>query len=206
MTANTDTTNARGIFEKMGKLNKKVEKKPKSNEKVKKVDTKSITIQKTKKKTAEIEPAKLKKIEKVVKSDGKSKPAPAVISPGKPHKKKNRRAKEREAGKKMKPKKVKLEKSTKPGNEKQNLVPAKKVAKKINMKKSKKPQKAAPAVEDDGKELVAVKKIQEGVSAFRSLLEKTLKDKKSILDPDFKYCIQVCCFKIPQCPERLARM
>lgn len=101
----------------------------------------------------------------------------------------------------------KFEKKTKAGKDGKTLPGPNKKAKSIKAvagNAAKVVKKAKPA-KDDVKELVTKAKIAEGLTAFKAMLKKNQTEKNSILDPDFKYCIQICSFKVPQCPERVAK-
>lgn len=94
--------------------------------------------------------------------------------------------------KKVKPGKVKIEKKTTPTGG-ASIVP-KKAAKKL--------QKAAKKTEA---ELISKEEIAKSLAAFKTAVTEGLTQRKALLDPDFRYLLQLCSFKIPQCPERTAR-
>lgn len=98
--------------------------------------------------------------------------------------------------KKAKSGKVKLEKKTTP----------KGGAPIVPKKNAKKLQKASNALKEKlGKELVSKDEIATAVTTFKTAVSAALAERKALLDPDFRYILQMCSFKIPQCPERIAR-
>lgn len=165
----------------MAKLNKKVTKAAAGDVKLAKVSAKSVTIQKPDKKAKENPVKNLKsKVDKTQRIASNGPPAKAS-----PKKKANKN--------KDKPKKVNLQKKTTTSGG-APIVP-KKNAKKLPSKPQIKPAKELVSREDIGK----------SVTAFKAALQTGLAEKKAMLDPDFRYILQLCCFKIPQCPERMAR-
>lgn len=98
--------------------------------------------------------------------------------------------------KKAKSGKVKIEKKTTP----------KGGAPIVPKKNAKKLQKASNALKEKlGKELVTKEEIAKAVTTFKTAVTSALSERKAMLDPDFRYILQMCSFKIPQCPERIAR-
>lgn len=70
------------------------------------------------------------------------------------------------------------------------------------------PKKNAPKTLAKAKvvaDLIPREQLTQCVAAFRKNLTIALADRKAMLDPDFKYNLTLCSFKIPQCPERIAR-
>lgn len=75
----------------------------------------------------------------------------------------------------------------------------------VPKKNAKKMLKAGAIGQSKSKELVSKDDLAKCVTAFRSAIQLGLAEKKAMLDPDFKYILQLCSFKVPQCPERIAR-
>lgn len=104
-------------------------------------------------------------------------------------------------------------KKVKPASPKKKAGKAKSLQKKttptggapIVPKKAKKLAKAGAIGQGKGKTLVSRDDITKAVTAFRTAVNLGLSEKKAMLDPDFRYILQLCSFKIPQCPERIAR-
>lgn len=170
----------------MAKVNKKVAKAAESDTKLAKVNTKSVTIQKADKKGKENQVKNLKaKVDKTAAKPQKAKNnSPKKVAKASP-KKANK------AGPK-KDKKLNLQKKTSTTGG-ASIVP-KKNAKKLQ-KATNKPTK----------DLVSKEDIAKSLTSFKAGILSGLAERKAMLDPDFKYILQLCCFKIPQCPERIAR-
>lgn len=150
------------------------------------------------KKTASDKPAKLVKVDK--KSVAIQKPSSADKTPAK--KLKNVAAK------------VKLPHADSPSPKKQKQPKKKSPGKKLQKKTTpsgvapivpKKAKTLKAVVPKGGKDIVSREDLAKCVTAFREALKLGLAEKKAMLDPDFKYILQLCSFKVPQCPERIAR-
>ena len=149
------------------------------------------------KKTASDKPAKLEKVDK--KSVAIQKPSSADKKTVK--KLKNVAAKVKPHADSPSPKKQKQPKKKSPAKKLQKKTTPSGVAP-IVPKKAK--TLKAPATKG-GKDLVSREDLAKCVKAFREALKLGLAEKKAMLDPDFKYILQLCSFKVPQCPERIAR-
>lgn len=112
--------------------------------------------------------------------------------------------------------KAKAEKSTPTNALTKPASPKKKGGKAKSLQKKTTPTGGAPIVPKKAKkllkagakqtkDLVAREDVVKCVTVFKSAIQSGLAEKKAMLDPDFKYILQLCCFKIPQCPERIAR-
>lgn len=113
--------------------------------------------------------------------------------------------------------KAKAEKSTPAGNALTKAAsPKKRAGKAKSLQKKTTPTGGAPIVPKKAKkllkagakptkDLVSREDVAKCVTVFKSAIQSSLAEKKAMLDPDFKYILQLCCFKIPQCPERIAR-
>lgn len=170
----------------MAKLNKKVTKGAETDTKLAKVNAKSVTIQKADKKPI-----------KNLKEKAEKAPATATAALTK---------KVKPSGSPKKPKKAKTPKEG--GGKGKNLQKKTKAtggSPIVPKKNAKKLLKAGAIAQGKSKELVSREDIAKCVTAFRSAVSLGLAEKKAMLDPDFKYILQLCSFKIPQCPERIAR-
>lgn len=167
----------------MAKLNAKAPKQAgKTEQKDNKLNSKSVAIKKPEKKTKTEKP--VKNLKNLAKKEQRTTPKPKQNQS--PKKEKNQKAK-----------KGKFEKKT---GTIATIGPNKKAK---TLPKGPKPGKTTPQAVNG--ELVSKDDIGKSLEAFRAALKLAMADKKAQLDPDFKYILQLCCFKIPQCPERIAR-
>jgi len=77
----------------------------------------------------------------------------------------------------------------------------KKISKRLNIKSEE------PEVQADPPKILATKDaIRTAVIAVRKATEEETKEKKKLFDKDFRYCLQICCTKIPRAPSREVRL
>lgn len=77
----------------------------------------------------------------------------------------------------------------------------KKISKRLNIKSEE------PEVQADPPKILATKDaIRTAVIAVRKATEEETKEKKKLFDKDFRYCLQICCTKVPRAPSREVRL
>lgn len=153
-----------------------------------------------------------KKVEEENHADGSDGEAPETVPIGKvdavpadlnkKSKKKNKNKKKLESGSLLKIKGAGVEKRD-PLLAKQAKLA--KTFKKINKRLIIKTEE--PEVEADPPLILATKDaIRTAVIAVRKATEEETKEKKQLFDKDFRYCLQICCTKIPRAPSREVRL